>query len=146
MCLVCSVTYVPGLHPDADQHGLRTAQLPQAPARARVRGPAQLGAALLGVAARSRAHRRGPGNGVAGHVDGARRLATRGRSAAGRRASRLVAATAPLLNRRMSRRTGAPQLESGGCWVWAGRGDESAERWRGRRGVESADVLKGVAT
>ena len=37
---------------DADEHGLRAAQLPEAPPRPRVHRPAELGAAFLGVAAR----------------------------------------------------------------------------------------------
>jgi hypothetical protein len=87
----------------ADQHGLRAAQLPKAPAGARVHRPAQLGAILLRVAARARErrrdHRRPFGDGVARDVDGARRMEARGWSAAGRRAPRLGAARAPDLNR-----------------------------------------------
>jgi len=60
-----------------------------------VRGPAQLGAALFGVAARARDQRRASGDGAARHVDGPRRLETRGWSAARRRAPRLGAAPAP---------------------------------------------------
>jgi hypothetical protein len=87
--------------PDENQHGLCAAQLPQAPAGARVRRPAQLGTALWGMAARARSQRRAPGHGAACHVDGARRLETRRWSVASRGAPRLRATTAPNLNSRM---------------------------------------------
>jgi hypothetical protein len=70
---------------DTSEHGLRAAQFPEAPPRARVHRPAELGAALFGVAASAggtlgcRA-----GHGAAIDLDGAHRLAARWRSVAGR--------------------------------------------------------------
>jgi len=61
------------------------------------------------------------------HLDGARRVETRGRSAASRGTPRRGAATGPNLNPRMFDRADRAQLESADVWVWTSRGDESAE-------------------
>ena len=67
--------------------------------------PRSSGPSLFGVAARARDRRRDHrlsfGDGVASHLDGARRMEARGWSVAGRRAPRLGAARAPDLNPRM---------------------------------------------
>jgi hypothetical protein len=98
MCLVCFVTHVPGLHPHAREHGLRAAQLSQAPPRACLHRSAQLGSAFFGMAARPGGHRHRAGHGPPRDLDGAHRLASRGWAVAGRRTPGCRAATAPDLN------------------------------------------------
>ena len=105
---------------DADEHGLRAAQLPEAPPRPRVRRSAKLGAAFFGVESHSGGHGCSAGHGYTQHLDGACRLAARGRAVAGRRTAGRAAATAqlesadveasgrPNLNRRMLRGAGGP--------------------------------------
>ncbi len=63
--------------PNADQHGLRASQLPEAPPGASLHRPAQLGSALFGVAATTRRHRCRCAYRAAHHLDGARGGATR---------------------------------------------------------------------
>jgi len=134
MCLVCFVTYVPGLHPDADQHGLRAVELPEAPSGAGVCRPAQLRAAFLGVAAGALGHRRAAGDGAADDVDGARRLETRRRSAAGRGATRLGAAATPNLNSRMLVRGRAIARNLNSQMLRRRTPDDVTNRERGRLG------------
>jgi hypothetical protein len=92
----------------ADEHGLRAAQLPEAPPRAPVHRPPELGATFLGVAARAGDPGRRAGHGTANHLDGAHRLAARGRSVAGRRTPGGFSAPTPHLIRRMLGQPGAP--------------------------------------
>ena len=94
---------------DAHEHGLRAAQLPEAPACARVHRSTELRASLFGVAARTGAHGSRAGHGPAVHLDGARRLAARRRAVAGRGTARRISATAPRLIRRMLRQPQAPK-------------------------------------
>ena len=96
------------LHPDAHEHGLRAAQLPEASACARVHRPTKLRAPLFGVAATTGAHRSRAGYSSAVHLDGARRLAARRRAVAGRGTAGGIAATAPHLIWRMLGQPRAP--------------------------------------
>jgi len=110
MCLVCSITYVPGLHHDAEadanEHGLRAAQLPEASPRACQHRPPELGSTFLRVAPGPAGPERPGSHGGAHDVDGDRGLAARRRSAEGRRTSvRLPLPNAtPDLNPRMLHR------------------------------------------
>ena len=94
----------PGAHDAATyagEHGLRAAQLPQAPPRSRGRRSAKLGSAFFGVASRPAGHGRRACNGPPTDLDGARRMATRGRAVAGGRTPGCRAPTAPDLIARM---------------------------------------------
>jgi hypothetical protein len=88
---------------DAYEHGLRAAQLPEAPACARVHRSTELRPPLFGMAARTGAHGARAGHSHAVHLDGARRLAARRRALAGGRAAGGISATAPHLIRRRLR-------------------------------------------
>ena len=81
---------------DADEHGLRAAQLPEAPPRPRVYRSAELGATFFRMAGHPDGHECGAGDGQARHLDGVYRLAARGRAVAGRRTPGRDAATADL--------------------------------------------------
>ena len=93
---------------DAHEHGLRAAQLPEAPACAPVHRPTELRTPLFGVAARTGAHGARAGHGPAVHLDGARRLEARRRAVAGGRTAERNSATAPHLIPRMLSRPRAP--------------------------------------
>ena len=72
---------------------------------------AELGSAVLGVASRPAGHGRRAGNGPPTDLDGARRMAARGRAIAGGRTPGYRAATAPdliprMLHQRSNRRAG----------------------------------------
>ncbi len=94
---------------DAREHGLRAAQLPEAPACAPVHRPTELRVPLFGVAARTGPHGARAGHGPAVHLDGARRLAARRRAVAGRGTARRFSATAPHLIRWRLRQPHAPK-------------------------------------
>ena len=94
---------------DAREHGLRAAQLPEAPACAPVHRPTELRSPLFGVAAWTVTHGSRAGHGAAVHLDGAHWLAARRRAVAGRGTARRISATAPHLIQRMLRQPRAPK-------------------------------------
>jgi hypothetical protein len=89
---------------DAGQHDLHAAELPEAPEGAGVHRPAQLGAALFGLAATAGGERSRAGHRAALHLDGAVGLAARWWTVARGRAPGCTAQTPPDLIRRMFRK------------------------------------------
>ena len=87
--------------PDANEHGLRSAQLSKAPSRSAGCRSAKLGPLFRGLAARSHEHKRLSRHGSPDDLDGRHRLAARRRSLACRGTSRIRPTATPNLIARM---------------------------------------------